>query len=120
MYEFLESLERMKDLPIVRFFSQFFAEDRLAPLAARFQNGLSLSSPGALAKELLLWAIVLAFVVFAVDQVFFWTKPGQIQRARGTWLSIASFATDVGRSARTLALRAKNCVERRIAVRGRR
>jgi hypothetical protein len=120
MFQFLESLDKMKDLPIVRFFSQFFTENKLAPLLARFHNGLAISSPGALAKEMFIWAIVLAFIVFIVDQVFYWTKPGQIERARGTWLSIASFASDVGRGARSLAVRAKGLVERRGTAHGRR
>ncbi len=89
-------------------------------MLARFNFGMAAGSPGALAKELFLWAVVLALGVFAVDQAFYWTKPGQLERARSTWASIAAFAHKAGRGARSLADRAIGAMERRRIIRGRR
>ena len=107
MNQFIDSLERMKDMPIVRFFSQFFTENRLSPLLGRFTAGLEAHSPGSMAKELFIWAILLALGTFIIDQAFYWTKPGQIERARSTWQGIASGATSVGLGLKALPASAK-------------
>ena len=121
MNEFLQSLEKMKDAPIVRFFSQFFTEDRLSPLFGRFKAGLGERSPGALAKELIIWAVVLALGTLIIDQVFYWTKPGQVERARGTWQSISAGVSSFGEGVKTLVNRIKNVFgKKREAPRGRR
>jgi hypothetical protein len=119
--EFLQSLEKMKDAPIVRFFSQFFTEGSLSPLFTRFKAGLALRSPGALAKELILWAVLLALGTFLIDQAFYWTKPGQVERARGTWQSISTGVASFGVGVKALATRIKGAfIKRPEAPRGRR
>jgi hypothetical protein len=121
MDQYLQSLEKLKDLPIVRFFSRFFSEDRLSSLLSDLNAGLERSTPSALAKELLIWAVVLALVTFAIDQAFYWTKPGQLDRARDTWQSLSAGAVSFGRGVKSLALRARELVTgRRGASRGRR
>ena len=121
MNEFLQSLEKLKDAQIVRFFSQFFTEGSLSPLFSRFKAGLALHSPGALAKELILWAVALALGTLLIDQVFYWTKPGQVERARGTWQSISAGAASFGAGVKTLATRIKGAFsKKREAPRGRR
>lgn len=107
MDQYLQTLERMKDMPIVRFFSQFFSQSRLSPLFGHFKNALSLKSPGALAKELFFWAVLLALVTFAIDQAFYWTKPGQAERAKDTWYGISTRVSSFSRGVKGLASRAK-------------
>lgn len=121
MNEFIQSIERMKDMPIVRFFSQFFDEQSLSPLFGRFDAGLTGRSPGALARELVIWAIVLALGTFIIDQVFYWTKPGKIEQARDTLQNIKEGTISFGQGVKSLALRVKDSVvNRREAPRGRR
>jgi hypothetical protein len=107
MDQYLQTLERMKDMPIVRFFSQFFSQPRLSPLVDHFRNALALKTPGSLAKELFFWAVVLALVTFAVDQAFYWTKPGQVERAKDTWTGISLRLSSFGRGVKGIASRAK-------------
>ena len=121
MDQYLQSLEKMKDMPIVRFFSQFFTQSKLSPLIAHFRAGLAVKTPGALAQELFVWAVVLAVGTFAIDQIFYWTNPGQAERARDTWQSVSSGFSSFGRGVTGLIVRTRNAFEgRREAARGRR
>jgi hypothetical protein len=106
MTEFLDALNKMKDMQIVRFFSQFFTQEKLAPILGQYKDQMA-GGGGGLAKELVIWAIILAVGVFIIDQVFYWTSPGQLEQARGTWNSFTGGVANLGASARVLIDRAK-------------
>jgi hypothetical protein len=121
MNQFLDTLNNMKDMPIVRFFSQFFTEARLAPMVGSMKARLAGGTGGSLAKELLVWAIVLAIGTFIIDQVFYWTSPGQVERARENWHGFTSGVQSIGVSARLLADRARGGFRKaQVQARGRR
>ncbi len=88
MDKLLQSLDQFKDLPIVKIFAGLFSERSLAPLIAKYKDRV-VENSGGLARELLLWAILLALVVFLVDQAFYWSKPGRLYEARESWLAFA-------------------------------
>ncbi len=88
MDKLLQSLDQFKDLPIVKIFAGLFSEKSLAPLIAKYKDRV-MENPGGLAKELLVWAIILALLVFIVDQAIYWSKPGRIYEARESWLAFA-------------------------------
>jgi hypothetical protein len=116
MNPFLDTLDKMKNMDLVRFFSQFFPGDSFSKLLDRF-----VGSSSGLAGRLLLWAVVLALGVFLIDQAFYWTKPGKLEHARGTWRGIASGAAAAWAGTKSLALRAKTALsKKREAPRGRR
>lgn len=121
MNQYLDTLNKMKDLPIVRFFSQFFTEQRLAPLVGDMKARMAGGTGGGLAKELLIWAVLLALGTFIIDQVFYWTSPGQVEQAKASWRSFTSGVQSIGVSARLLADRARGMVrQRQVQTRGRR
>lgn len=91
MDKLLQSLDQFKDLPIVRLFAGFFSEQSLSPVIAQYKERV-MSNPGGLAKEFILWAIVLALVVFAVDQAFYWSKPGRLYEAKESWYAFTDGA----------------------------
>jgi hypothetical protein len=108
MNQFIDALDKMKNMELVRFFAQFFSGDGLSKLFGRFIN-----SSGGLAGRLLLWAVVLALGVFLVDQAFYWSKPGRLEHARGTWRGIASGAASAWAGTKSLALRVKSVFSRK-------
>jgi hypothetical protein len=116
MNQFIAALDKMKDIQLVRFFSRFFSGESLSNLFGRFQN-----SPGGLAGRLLLWAVILALGVFLIDQAFYWTKPGRLEQARGTWHGIAAGAASAWKGTKALAIRTKSALFKgREVPRGRR
>lgn len=96
MTEFLQSLEKLKDLQIVRFFSQFFTEEKLAPIFGQYKDRVGGGTGTSLAHELLVWAIVLAIGTFVIDQIFYWTSPGQIDQARDSWYAFKTGTASLG------------------------
>ena len=91
MDKLLQSLDQFKDLPVVKLFARFFSEQSLSPIIDRYRDRV-LGNPGGFAKELLLWAVVLALVTFAVDQAFYWSKPGRVEQARESWYAFVEGA----------------------------
>jgi hypothetical protein len=91
MEAFLKSLEQLKELQIVRFISQFFTEEQLSPIVNQYKQRVA-GDPAGLARDLLLWAVLLALVTFAVDQAFYWTQPGRVAQARESWYAFTEGA----------------------------
>jgi hypothetical protein len=120
MTQFLDTLEKMKGMQIVRFFSQFFSEERLSPIFNQMKARAASGTVGGLAKELVVWAIVLALGAFIIDQIFYWTNPGQVEQAKGTWRSFSAGVADLGVSARTLFERARGIGRKKELPGGRR
>jgi hypothetical protein len=112
MNQILESLNKMKDLQIVRFFSQFFTEEKLGPLLKSFTGDGNGPGSGVVTK-LVVWAIVLAVGTFVIDQVFFWTSPGQVERAKTNWKNFTLSMSNLSASAQVLYERAKGLIGKR-------
>lgn len=107
MTEYLEMLDKMKDLQIVRFFSRFFTESSLSPLFGDLKDRAADGTVGSLAKELIVWAVILALGAFIIDQAFYWTRPGQLEQARETWQGVKDGAANVYDGVRSLISRVK-------------
>lgn len=119
MNQLLDTLNKMKDMQIVRFFSQFFTEARLSPLVSRLKERAAAGTVGGLAKELFVWAVILALGAFVIDQVFYWTSPGQVEQAKDTWRNFSAGVADLGVSARTIFQRIKGIGRKKELPRGR-
>lgn len=77
----LEFIESFKDLGLVRFVAGFYREGTFAPVFGWIDR-VSEGVPGQSAVTLLIWAVVLVSVVFAVDQIFYFTAPGRLDEWR--------------------------------------
>lgn len=111
--QFLEWLDKLKDMDIVRFFSQFFTEEKLGPLFRWFQNSMTGQTYGDRAKQLLVYAAIFALITLAIDQVVYWTDPAQIGRARRNYEYVMGGLRSLGDSARTVAGRIRGALSRR-------
>lgn len=80
--KWLDFIEQFKDIGIVKFFSRFYSESFLSPYVKSVSDAVINDTPRETAKDLLLWAALLMVLVFLVDQVVYWTQPGQIAHAR--------------------------------------
>ncbi len=102
----LEYLDKLKELDIVKFFSQFFTQEHLAPWMDRLR-GATEGDSAASGQGLLVWAIIIAVAIFAVDQAFYLTHPDQRELTRRRWRAIEEGVGALGESARTLLGRAR-------------
>jgi hypothetical protein len=116
MNELLQSLDKMKDMQIVRFFSQFFTEEKVSPLLGQVKSRIAGGTGGNLVHELILWAVFLAVGTFIIDQVFYWTSPGQIEEAKNTWKNFTAGVANLGTSARILVERARGIGRTRLEL----
>jgi hypothetical protein len=108
MTQLLGMLDKMKDLDIVRFFSQFFTQEKLAPWFSWFQNATGGRTYGVAAKTMLLYAAILAVVVFVIDQAFYLTHPAKIETTRRRWYAIEDGFMSLGDNAKAVTRRVRS------------
>lgn len=108
MNAFLQLLDKMKDMDIVKFFSRFFTQATLSPWLHRLQGATAGGDYSASAKHLLLWAAIIAVGIFVIDQVFYLTHPTQRELTRRRWRAIEDGVGALGVSTRTLFGRARS------------
>lgn len=107
MNAFLEFLDKIKDLNIVKLFARFFTQENFSPWLHRLQ-GAGHGAYGASAKSMLVWAIIIAIAIFVIDQIFYLTHPDQRDLSRRRWRAIEEGVGALGVSARTLIGRARS------------
>lgn len=108
MNTFLEFLDKIKDLNIVKLFAGFFTQENVAPWLHRLQGAAGNGDYSASAKSMLVWAIIIAVAIFVIDQIFYLTHPDQRNLSRRRWRAIEEGVGALGVSARTLVARARS------------
>jgi len=78
----LEWIEGFEDLGIVRLFSHLYSETLLSPYLGALQRSMANTSPAATARKLLVVALLLLVLVFAVDQVLYYSDRGVQQQVK--------------------------------------
>ena len=111
--QFLDWLDKLKDMDIVRFFSQFFTEEKLGPFFQWFQGSMTGQTYGDRAKQLIVYAALIALATLVIDQVVYWTDPAQRERARRNYEWFMGGMRSIGESARTVAGRIRGALGRR-------
>ena len=108
MNQILGILEKMKDLDIVRFFSQFFTQEKLSPWFSWFKDATGSGNYANTAKMLLLYAAILALAAFVIDQAFYLTHPLQIEVTKRRYHAIESSIFSLGDNAKAVARRIRS------------
>ena len=108
MNAFLELLDKIKDMDIVKFFARFFTQENFSPWLHRLQDNTGAGSYSAQAKGLLVWAVIIAVGIFIIDQAFYLAHPDQRDLSRRRWRAVEEGVGALGVSARMLIGRARD------------
>lgn len=97
----MDDFSWMYDIGFIRWLAKFFSEERLGPVFGWFRRRLEGGTPAQMAGKLLGWAIALAALTAAVDQIVYWTRRDQqskvrrfTARCRLLWRRLRRFAVE--------------------------
>ena len=106
----LEMVESYRDLILVRIFSVFYTQGFVDSNMQRIKELLKDNALDSLARNFLIWAVVLIVLIFLVDQLFFWMRRENRTRFKQNMRSFGKWITGFGDRAKYAARRFKQAL----------